>query len=200
MSRKAGNSAKAERDRLRDQMRALGCTVGQIAVEMGRRFNLRPRVAWRYALGWPQWKLAQRYNTVHPGARLADNRVSEFEAWPHGGSPPSLRYLAQLAATFGHGCTPALLVDAEDLEHLLLRIAACLPPPCLPARRRWTPPSVSRCVSTLTPVVRCGRKAVTLVSSGGTDASCAATRGACRSVRRSSWRLRSPPSSIAGAS
>ncbi|MGH3867624.1 MAG: hypothetical protein ACRDQ4_16105 [Pseudonocardiaceae bacterium] len=118
MSRKAGNSAKAERDRLRDQMRALGCTVGQIAVEMGRRFNLRPRVAWRHALGWPQWKLAQRYNTAHPGARLADNRVSEFEAWPHGGSPPSLRYLAQLAATFGHGCTPAQLVDAEDLEHL----------------------------------------------------------------------------------
>jgi len=76
------------------------------------------RTAWRHALGWPQWKLAQRYNTAHPGARLADNRVSEFENWPHGGSPPSLRYLAQLAATFGHGCTPAQLVDAEDLEHL----------------------------------------------------------------------------------
>jgi hypothetical protein len=80
MSRKAGNLAKAERDRLRDQMRGLGCTVGQIAAEMGRRFNLRPRVAWRHALGWPQWKVAQRYNTAHPGARLADNRVSEFEA------------------------------------------------------------------------------------------------------------------------
>ncbi|MGH3855045.1 MAG: hypothetical protein ACRDR6_16420 [Pseudonocardiaceae bacterium] len=85
---------------------------------MGRRFNLRPRVAWRHALGWPQWKLAQRYNTAHPGAKLSDNRISEFEAWPHGGCPPSPRYLVQLAATFGHGCTPGQLVDADDLEHL----------------------------------------------------------------------------------
>jgi hypothetical protein len=99
-------------------MRALGCSVAQIAAEMGRRFNLRPRLAWRHALGWSQWKLTQRYNTVHPGARLWDNRVSEFENWPYGGSPPTLRYLAQLAATFGHGCTPAQLVDADDLEHL----------------------------------------------------------------------------------
>lgn len=89
MPRKAGNSAKAERDKLRERMRGYGCTVGQIAAEMARRFNLRPRVAWRHALGWPQWKLAQRYNTAHPGARLSDNRVSEFEAWPHGGCPPA---------------------------------------------------------------------------------------------------------------
>lgn len=36
----------------------------------------------------------------------------------HGGSPPSLRYLARLAATYGHGCTPSQLVDADDLDHL----------------------------------------------------------------------------------
>ncbi len=118
MPRNAGNSAKAERDQLRERMRGYGCAVGQIAAEMGRRFGLRQRVAWRHALGWPQWKLAQQYNTVHPGARLSDHRVSEYESWPHGGSPPSLRYLARLAATFGHGCTPAQLVDADDLEHL----------------------------------------------------------------------------------
>jgi hypothetical protein len=118
MPRKAGTSAKAERDQLRDRMRALGCSVAQIASEMGRRFNLRPRLAWRLALGWPQWKLAQRYNTAHPGAKLSDHRVSEYENWPHGGAPPSLRYLARLAATYGHGCTPSQLVDADDLEHL----------------------------------------------------------------------------------
>lgn len=118
MPRKAGNSARAERDKLRERMLGYGCTIGQIAAEMTRRFNLRPRVAWRHALGWPQWKLAQRYNTDHPGARLSDNRVSEFEAWPHGGCPPGLRYLAQLAVTFGHGCTPAQLADADDLERL----------------------------------------------------------------------------------
>ncbi len=118
MARKAGTSAKAERDQLRERMRGYGCTVAQIAIEMARRFGLRPRVAWRHALGWPQWKLAQQYNILHPGARLSDNRISEFEAWPYGGSPPSPRYLAQLAATYGHGCTPAQLVDADDLERL----------------------------------------------------------------------------------
>ncbi|MGH3901292.1 MAG: hypothetical protein ACRDTA_24190 [Pseudonocardiaceae bacterium] len=118
MARKAGASEKAQRDQLRERMRGYGCTVAQIATEMARRFDLRPRAAWRHALGWPQWKLAQRYNTLHSGARLSDNRVSEFEAWPHGGSPPSPRYLAQLAATYGYGCTPAALVDADDLEHL----------------------------------------------------------------------------------
>jgi tetratricopeptide (TPR) repeat protein len=119
MPRQAGNSAKAQRDQLRDRMRALGCAPPQIAAEMGRRFKLRPRVAWRHALGWPQWKVAQQYNTLHPGARLSDHRVSEYESWPHGGSPPSPRYLAMLATTFGHGCTPAQLVDADDLEHLI---------------------------------------------------------------------------------
>ncbi|MGH3900340.1 MAG: hypothetical protein ACRDTA_19265 [Pseudonocardiaceae bacterium] len=118
MPRNAETSAKAERDQLRDRMRGLGCSVAQIAVEMSRRFTLRPRVAWRHALGWPQWKLAQRYNTIHPGARLSDHRVSEYENWPHGGAPPSLRYLARLAAAYGHGCTPSQLVDTDDLEHL----------------------------------------------------------------------------------
>ncbi|MGQ0776824.1 MAG: hypothetical protein ACT4NY_20805 [Pseudonocardiales bacterium] len=118
MSRKAENSPKAERDKVRDRMRGLGCTVGQIAAEMSRRFLLRPRSAWRYALGWPQWKLAQEYNTRHPGAKLSESRISEFEAWPHGGSPPTLRYLVGLAATYGHGCTAAQLVDADDLERL----------------------------------------------------------------------------------
>ncbi|MGH3751327.1 MAG: hypothetical protein ACRDRP_01285 [Pseudonocardiaceae bacterium] len=118
MRRNAGASAKAERDQLRDRMRGLGCSVAQIAVERGRRLNLRPRVAWRHALGWPQWKVAQRYNTIHPGSRLSDHRVSEYETWPHGGAPPSLRYLAGLAATYGHGCTPSQLADADDLDHL----------------------------------------------------------------------------------
>jgi hypothetical protein len=118
MSRNAETSAKAERDQLRDRMRGMGCSAPQIAAEMARRFNLRPRLAWRHALGWPQWKLAQRYNTAHPGAKLSESRISEYESWPHGGSPPSLRYLARLAATYGNGCTPAHLVDADDLEHL----------------------------------------------------------------------------------
>ncbi|MFN2496705.1 MAG: hypothetical protein ABR608_12475, partial [Pseudonocardiaceae bacterium] len=148
MPRKSDASPKAEREQLRDRMRALGASVPQIATEMARRFGLRPRVAWRYALGWPQWKLAQRYNTAHPGANLGENRISEFENWPHGGSRPSLRYLARLAATYGHGCTPAHLVDADDLEHLhpddrclLTATPAMIPadgPDSAPAKRRTT--------------------------------------------------------------
>ncbi len=49
MARKAGTSAKAERDQLRERMRGYGCTVAQIATEMARRFGLRSRVAWRHA-------------------------------------------------------------------------------------------------------------------------------------------------------
>jgi hypothetical protein len=98
-------------------MRSLGCSAAQIAAEMARRFDLRPRVAWRHALGWTQWKLAQEYNTAHPEAKLSDNRVSEYESWPYGGTQPSVRYLANLATTFGCGCTPSQLVDADDLEH-----------------------------------------------------------------------------------
>lgn len=118
MTRDPGDSTKAQREQLRERMRGYGCTVGQIAAEMCRRFHLRPRLAWRYALGWAQWKLALEYNTAHPGAKLSDRRVSDHENWPHGGTPPSLHYLTDLAATFGHGCTPAQLADADDLAEL----------------------------------------------------------------------------------
>ncbi|MGH3912564.1 MAG: hypothetical protein ACRDTC_04025, partial [Pseudonocardiaceae bacterium] len=94
------------------------CTLAQIAVEFSRRFALRPRLAWRHARGWTQWKLALEYNTTHPGAVLSHRRVSAHENWPHGGTAPTLHYLANLAATLGHGCTPAHLVDADDLAEL----------------------------------------------------------------------------------
>ncbi|WP_369220586.1 hypothetical protein AB5J52_00135 [Streptomyces sp. R39] len=97
-TRKAVATDKAQRDQLRDRMRMLGCSTQQIAAEMSRRFNLRPRAAWRHALGWTQWKLAYEYNAVHDGATLADNRISEYENWPHGGTQPSLQYLVNLAA------------------------------------------------------------------------------------------------------
>ncbi len=118
MPRDPGDSTKAQREQVRERMRGYGCTAAQIAAELSRRFNLRPRLAWRYALGWAQWKLALEYNTTHPGAKLTDRRISDHENWPHGGTPPSLHYLANLATTFGNGCTPAHLVDADDLAEL----------------------------------------------------------------------------------
>lgn len=152
MPRNAENSAKAERDRLRDRMHALGCSVPQIAAEMARQFNLRPRLAWRHALGWPQWKLAQRHNTLHPGTNLTDARISDHETWPHGGTPPSLRYLARLATTYGHGCTPAHLVDADDLEHLNPddRRLLTTTPAMIPAEGPDSPPAKRRTTKTTT--------------------------------------------------
>ncbi|MGH3914160.1 MAG: hypothetical protein ACRDTC_12250 [Pseudonocardiaceae bacterium] len=116
--KKTENSVKAQHEQLRERMRGYGCPVAQIAVELARRFNLRPRTAWRCALGWSQWKLAQHYNRLHPKAKLSDSRVSACESWPHGGRAPSVHYLARLATTYGHGCTPGQLADADDLEHL----------------------------------------------------------------------------------
>ncbi|MGH3916246.1 MAG: hypothetical protein ACRDTC_22990 [Pseudonocardiaceae bacterium] len=99
-------------------MRGYGCPTAQIAAELARRFGMRPRLAWRHALGWSQWKLAQHYNRLHPEAKLSDSRVSACESWPHGGRAPSVHYLARLATTYGHGCTPGQLADADDLDHL----------------------------------------------------------------------------------
>ncbi|MGH8920708.1 MAG: hypothetical protein ACRD0H_20640, partial [Actinomycetes bacterium] len=118
MTHNPADSTKAHREQVRERMRGYGCTLAQIATELGRRFNLRPRLAWRHARGWAQWKLALEYNTTHPGAKVSDRRVSAHERWPHGGTAPSLHYLVNLAATFGHGCTAAQLVDADDLAEL----------------------------------------------------------------------------------
>ena len=43
---------KAELDRLRDRMRSLGFSYDEIAAEVGRRYRLRPREAYRLAWGW----------------------------------------------------------------------------------------------------------------------------------------------------
>lgn len=118
MPRPRRSSAKVQREQLRERMHAVGCGVDWIAAELARRFGHRPRAAWRYALGWPQWRLMQEYNRLHGIASVNANRVSAHETWPYGGEPPSLRYLANLAETYGHGCTPADLIDLDDLEHL----------------------------------------------------------------------------------
>jgi tetratricopeptide (TPR) repeat protein len=58
------------------------------------------------------------YLATNPHAKLTESRLSAFEQWPYGGSKPSLEHLAGLALTFGHGCTPADLVDAADLAQM----------------------------------------------------------------------------------
>lgn len=111
-------SAKAERERLRETWISAGIPVAEIAGLMGQHFGVRPRTAWRYALGWDQWRLVQQYRTVNPEARIDESRVSRWESWPFGGSHPTLEALSGLALAFGHGCTLAALVDDADRRHL----------------------------------------------------------------------------------
>jgi hypothetical protein len=108
-------AGKAERDEVRAWMLELGCPVERIAVEMARRFGARPRLAWRYALGWTQVQLAHRYNRANPGWSVGAERVSECENWPSSRGRPTLRYLSGLARAYGNGCSPTKLADLDDL-------------------------------------------------------------------------------------
>lgn len=118
MGGSAPRSARAVREQMRSDLFARGWAAPQVAAELGRRLRVRPRIAWRYALGWPQWKLVMEYRATNPSSRLTESRVSEYESWPYGGTKPPLEYLAGLALTFGRGCTVADLVDGVDREHL----------------------------------------------------------------------------------
>lgn len=110
-------SGREERERLRARLRASGLPIAHVALSMGREFGVRPRTAWRYALGWAQWKLVQEYRTANPTARIGESRISRWESWPHGGARPSMEALSGLARAFGHGCTIVDLVDDSDLRH-----------------------------------------------------------------------------------
>jgi hypothetical protein len=110
-------STRAEQDRLRTSLRRAGYQPAQIAARFAEQFNLRPRTAWRLAMGWPQWKLVQEFRTHNPDQPVGQNRISEWESWPMGGSQPSLAALGGLALAFGPSCTVADLVDHHDREH-----------------------------------------------------------------------------------
>jgi hypothetical protein len=112
----AARSVRAERERVREALLARGCTTAQVAAELVRRFRTRPRLAWRHALGWAQWKLVQEYLAANSEARLTESRVSEYESWPFGGVKPPMEYLAGLAVTFR--CQVTDLVDDADREYL----------------------------------------------------------------------------------
>ena len=57
-----GKGFKAELDGLRERMRGLGFGYDEIAAEMGRRYRLRPRQAYRLAWGWSLEQAAARFN------------------------------------------------------------------------------------------------------------------------------------------
>ncbi|MET9681234.1 helix-turn-helix domain-containing protein [Streptomyces coeruleorubidus] len=116
LSGKPGN--KAERDRLRGEMLRIGCTTRQITDEMMRRWQFRPRQAWRFAFGLTQDEVAARCTALlgDDRARISSKRISEYERWPLGGVRPSVRILSLLGQIYG--VRPDDLVDGLDRQHL----------------------------------------------------------------------------------
>jgi hypothetical protein len=119
-----GKGFKAELDGLRERMRGLGFGYDEIAAEMGRRYRVRPRQAYRLAWGWSLEQAATRFNDraarqdADPDARasLIANRLSEFEHWPRSSRKPSVYVLFMLAEIYQ---TDVLcLLDLADHESL----------------------------------------------------------------------------------
>jgi transcriptional regulator with XRE-family HTH domain len=119
-----GKGFKAELDGLRERMRGLGFSYDEIAAEMGRRYRLRPRQAYRLAWGWSLEQAAARFNEgaarqdADPEARagLTGSRMSEWEHWPRGSRKPSVYVLFMLAEVYQ---TDVLcLLDFADHESL----------------------------------------------------------------------------------
>jgi transcriptional regulator with XRE-family HTH domain len=119
-----GKGFKAELDGLRERMRVLGFSYDEIAAEIGRRYRVRPRQAYRLAWGWSLEQAAARFNDraarqdADPDARasLIANRLSEFEHWPRSSRKPSVYALFMLAEIYQ---TDVLcLLDLADHESL----------------------------------------------------------------------------------
>ncbi|MEV8393646.1 MULTISPECIES: helix-turn-helix transcriptional regulator [unclassified Streptomyces] len=95
-------------------MSSAGCRTAEIAVEMRVRFRVRPREAWRHALGWTLQGTAERIS-LHPGPAVAADAslVGKWEKWPGPSSRrPTLHVLVVLAAVYG--CDVEDILDIED--------------------------------------------------------------------------------------
>jgi transcriptional regulator with XRE-family HTH domain len=125
----ARTSLRKEKRDLREKMRAMSLDCRDIAAELARRYNLRPRAAWREAHGWSLQDAADRINAYRGNAGLdpdglagmTASHLSEYETWPGHGAVPSGRrptpsLLAVLAAVYG--CAVTDLIDLADREHL----------------------------------------------------------------------------------
>lgn len=95
-------------------MSAAGCTTAEIATEMRVRLRVRPREAWRHALGWTLQSTADRISTRPGPAVSADaSLIGKWEKWPGpGGRRPTLQVLVALAAIYG--CDVEDILDIED--------------------------------------------------------------------------------------
>lgn len=109
---------------LRQRMLDLGLSTDQIAAELMRTFQLRPRTAFRLVHGWTQIQAAEAINLhaadvgLDPEGRMsvAPSRLCEIENWPQSGRKPSAKFLRLIAETYG--TTAEILLDLQDREHL----------------------------------------------------------------------------------
>lgn len=126
----AKTSQRAEQRALREKMRSHGLSHRQIAFEFGRRYNMRPRAAWRHARGWSLRQAAERISGyaaqagVDPSGTIVamtGPHLCEVEAWPGHGTTPSGRrptpYLLCLLAAV-YDCATTDLLDLADHEHM----------------------------------------------------------------------------------
>ena len=126
----AKTSGRAEQRDLREKMRARGLSHRQIAFEFGRRYNMRPRAAWRHAHGWSLKQAATQITAfaaragVDPDGNtvaMTGPHLCEVEAWPGYEPKPAGRrptpYLLSLLATV-YDCAIADLLDLADYEQM----------------------------------------------------------------------------------
>jgi transcriptional regulator with XRE-family HTH domain len=114
----------AELDALRERMRSLGFPCDEIAAEIGRRYRVRPRKAYRLAWGWTLEQAAVRFNDraarqdadLEARAGLTHSMLGEYERWPRSTRKPSVYVLVMLAEIYE---TDVLcLLDLADHESL----------------------------------------------------------------------------------
>ncbi|KPI22955.1 hypothetical protein OV320_1003 [Actinobacteria bacterium OV320] len=132
--------SKADRDALRQDMTAAGCTLADIAIELRSRFRMRPREAWRHAHGWTLQETADRItqaSTSRPGESVAADAslVGKWEKWPGPSSRrPSLPVLSAMAEAFACGVEDLLdLDDRRALPKSDLRLLINRPPTAGPS-------------------------------------------------------------------
>jgi tetratricopeptide (TPR) repeat protein len=138
-------SLRQQKRDLRARMQTMRLGPQEIAAEFARRYNLRPRAAWREAYGWSLQEAADKINEFrgHAGldqrglAGMTAPHLSEYENWPglgprRTGRRPTPYVLAVLAGVYG--CTATELIDLTDREHypkselIVLDKTGCLPP------------------------------------------------------------------------
>lgn len=119
-----GKGFTAELDRLRERMRGLGFGYDEIAAELSRRYQARPREAYRLAWEWSLTQAAERFNKcaaregTDPQGRagMTGAHLCEVEHWPGSDRRPSVYVLCLLACVYD---TDVLcLLDLADHESL----------------------------------------------------------------------------------